>query len=325
MQPCPWFCSAGNALASTKGVFPFAVPALDPARMIALDLVYNPVSGSYSKEHLDALIAALEDEEFRVTPMPTSASGARLSGTAEIVCVHGGDGTLRDTVQAMGDQAGAVPLCIARAGTINLVARELGYSRKPRVFARALRQAWNRGESDWVHSPLYGLGDMPIVSCLSIGPDSNAVARVSGTLKKRIGRYAYIVAMLQQMRDWPRNPMAIRGETSAGETFECEAEAVIVSHGALYAGPFRLSPKAALSADSVELVTLERSTRLGTLALSLAAMLGLPVQRFAKAEIRSCRRISFDRCVTPVQVDGDHMPDCAFAIAPTGQVLRYVV
>lgn len=293
--------------------------------MTALDLVYNPVSGSFSQPHLDALVAALGREGFRVTPMPTSAAGAELSGTAEIICVHGGDGTLRDTVQALGDAAGAIPLCIARAGTINLVARELGYSRRPAVFARELRKAWERGEEGWVHSPLYRLGEMPIVSCLSIGPDSHAVARVSGTLKKRIGRYAYVVAMLEQMREWPRNPMTIRGETSEGIAFQCEAEAVIVSHGALYAGPFRLSPKAALAAESVELITLERSTRLGTIALSTAAMLGLPVERFANAEIRSCRRITFDRCVTPVQVDGDHMPDCAFAIAPSGIVLRYVV
>nr|WP_282098459.1 hypothetical protein [Qipengyuania vesicularis] len=166
---------------------------------------------------------------------------------------------------------------------------------------------------------------MPIVSCLSIGPDSHAVARVSGKLKKRIGRYAYVAAMMQQMREWPRQPMTVRGTTTDGMRFEEEAEAVIVSNAALYAGPFRLSPEAALNADSVELITVQHGTRLRIMALSLAAMLGLPVERFAKASVRSCRRVEFDRCVTPVQVDGDHMPDCAYAIAPAGIALRYVV
>ena len=293
--------------------------------MSALDLVYNPVSGSFSDSHLAALVAALENEGFAVTPMPTSADGARLSGSADIVCVHGGDGTLRDTVQALGARAGAMPLCVAPSGTINLVARELGYARDPARFASDLRAAWDRGEESWVISPLYRLGDMPIVSCLSIGPDSHAVARVSGRLKRRIGRYAYVVALVQQMRDWPRDPMTVRGELVSGESFEEEAEAAIVSHAALYAGPFRLSPQAALEADSVELITLRRSTRLGTFALGIAAMLGLPVQKFARAHVRSCRSIAFDRCVTPVQVDGDHMPDCAYAIAPSGLTLRYVV
>ena len=293
--------------------------------MTPLDLVYNPVSGSFSQAHLDALAAALGGEGFAVSLMPTTAEGAKLSGTAELVCVHGGDGTLRDTVQALGDRAGEVPLAVAPSGTINLVARELGYARKPSDFARQVAEGWAKGSGAWVHAPLYRLGDMPIVSCLSIGPDSHAVARVSGKLKKRIGRYAYVVAMVQQMREWPRNAMSVRGELASGEAFECEAEAAIVSGAALYAGPFQLSPEAALAADAVELITLERSTRLSTMLLSLAVMLRLPLDRFAKAQIRSCRRIEFDRCVTPVQVDGDHMPDCAYAIAPSGMTLRYVV
>ena len=293
--------------------------------MIALDLVYNPVSGSFSPAHLDKLVSALEAEGFAVSPMPTTAEGAQLSGEADLICVHGGDGTLRDVVRTLGDEAGSFPLCVAPSGTINLVARELDYSRKPARFARALRQAWDRGAKSWVEAPLYRLGDMPIVSCLSIGPDSHAVARVSGKLKKRIGRYAYVVAMMQQMREWPRAPMKVRGTTTSGEDFACEAEAVIVSNAALYAGPFRLSPEAALHADSVELITVGEGTRLRIMALSFAAMLGLPVERFAKATVRSCKRVEFDRCVTPVQVDGDHMPDCAYAIAPSGLSLRYVV
>ncbi len=293
--------------------------------MPVLDLVYNPVSGGFRPQRLAALVAALEEEGFEVRRQPSSASGIALSEKSDLVCVHGGDGTVRDTVQALGERAGEVPLCIAAAGTINLVARELGYAREPVRFARELRIAWERGPASWARSPLYRLGAMPIVSCLSIGPDSHAVARVSPALKRRVGRYAYVVAMMRQLREWPRNPMTVRGETVSGEGFECRAEAAIVSHGALYAGPFRLSPEAALEADSVELITLGKSTRVGTLRLALAALLGRSLARRGIAEIRTCRRIEFDRCVTPVQVDGDHMPDCAYAIAPSGLALRYVV
>ncbi len=290
-----------------------------------MDLVYNPYAGSFRERRLERLVEAFAAYGIEVRPMATTADGAQLSGEAELICVNGGDGTLRDTVQALGDDAGRVPLCIARAGTINLVARELGYPENPDKLARRIASAWERGPESRVRSPLYRLGEMPIVSCLSIGPDSHAVARVSGALKKRIGRYAYVVAIMRQMREWPRNAMHIRGELSDGTPFEVEAEAAIVSHGALYAGPFRLSPRAALEADSVELITLRRSTRIGTLALSGAAMLRLPIERLGIAEIRTCRRVEFDRCVTPVQVDGDHMPECAYAIAPSGLALSYVV
>jgi diacylglycerol kinase (ATP) len=293
--------------------------------MATIDLVYNPVAGSFSEKRLAELIRALGHHGFDVMPLPTTSEGAVLSGKADLVCVFGGDGTLRDTVQALGPSAGAVPICIARSGTVNLVARELGYPAQPDEFAARLAKAWARGPEGWVHSPLYKLGDMPIVSCLSIGPDSTAVAEVSGTLKRRIGRAAYAVALLRLLRNWPRNTMHITGILTDGEPFACEAEAAIVSHAALYAGPFRLSPRAALAVDSIELVTLRRSGRLGMLVFILAAILRLPLDRFGFAEIRSARRVAFDRCITPVQVDGDHMPDCAYAIEPSGMTLQYVV
>jgi len=293
--------------------------------MPRLDLVYNPFSGGFRQKRLDRLVAALVAQGFEVELLATQQDGAQLSGEADLICVHGGDGTLRDTVQALGGKAGDIPLCIARAGTINLVARELRYASQPERFARQLREAWQRGPQCWVRSPLYRLGDMPIVACVSIGPDSQAVARVSAPLKRRIGRMAYAAAILRQLSEWPRNEMTIRGELLDGRRFECQAEAVIVSHAALYAGPFQLSPKAALASDGVELITLRRATRLGMLAFTLAAVLRLPVDRFGFAEIRSARRISFDRCVTPVQVDGDHIPECAFAIGPSGTALQYVV
>lgn len=290
----------------------------------ALDLVYNPVSGSFDKAHLAALVAALEGVGFNVTALPTTVEGPQFSGAGEIICVHGGDGTLRDVVAALGSRAGDVPLCVAPSGTINLVARELGYPREPSDFAAKLARSWADGPDGWVHAPLFSLGDVPIVSCLSIGPDSHAVARVSGPLKKRIGRYAYVVAMMQQMHDWRRAVMQIRGVLADGERFECQAEAVIVSSAALYAGPFSLSDRAALAADSFELITVSKSTRSRTMALSLAAILRLPIARLRIADVRTVRRVEFDRCVTPVQVDGDHMPECAWAIGPSGLTLRYV-
>lgn len=294
-------------------------------RRMKMDLVYNPAAGNFRPARLEALFAAFSARGVAVTPVASRVDGAWLSGEADIVCVHGGDGTLRDTVQALGAKAGRVPLAIAPSGTINLVARELGYARDPERLAAQVLAAWERGPETWVRAPLYRLGEMPVVACLSIGPDSHAVAQVSGELKKRLGRYAYVVAIMRQLRRWPREMMAISGELADGTPFACEAEAAIVSHGALYAGPFRLSPRAGLAADSVELITLRRSTRLGTLALSTAAMLRLPLDRSGLAEIRTARRVVFDRCVSPVQVDGDHIPDCAFAIGPSGMTLRYVI
>lgn len=290
-----------------------------------LDLVYNPAAGTFRRSRLEALVAAFEQRGVEVTALATTPERARLSDFADLVCVHGGDGTLRDTVQALGNRAGEVPLCIAPSGTINLVAREIGYAREPRRFVEQVLAAWRRGPDGWLRAPLYKLGNLPVVSCLSIGPDSHAVARVSGALKRRIGRAAYAVALLQVMRRWPRETMTVTGELTDGTSFTCEAGAVIVSHGALFAGPFRLSPKAALAADSVELIVLNRHSRRWVMAFTAAALAGAPLDRLGLATFRSVHRIRFDRCVAPVQVDGDHISDSAFTVEPSGLTLGYVV
>ena len=293
--------------------------------MAKLDLIYNPVAGSFREKRLAAIMTALGREGFEVNPQPTRVDGIDISPDAKLVCVLGGDGTLRDCVQAMGERADELPLCIARSGTINLVARELGYNANPVKFARQLATAWARGPDGWLRSPLYRLGEVPIVSCLSVGPDSQAVARVAPALKQRIGRYAYVAAMLQQLRNWPRNVMAISGELASGERFACEAEAVIAARGAFYAGPFRLSPRAALAQDAIELITLRRATRTGMAAFSAAAMMGRDVERFDFVDIRTVRRVQLDRCVSPLQVDGDHLPGAEMAITRSEVMLRYIV
>ncbi|MGX7953264.1 diacylglycerol/lipid kinase family protein [Tsuneonella sp. HG249] len=290
-----------------------------------VDLVYNPAAGSYRAKRLADLRRALERKGAAVREVPSARNWDPANDPPDLVCVHGGDGTLRDAVQALGPMAGEIPLCIAPSGTINLVAREIGYPREPEALAELVFAAWARGPGSWLHAPLYTLGELPVVACLSIGPDSHAVADVSSALKRRIGRLAYGVAMMRLLRRWPQETMTVRGETTDGERFECEAGAVVASHGAHYAGSFRLSPRAALKADSVELIVLRRSSRWATLAFTAAALLRLPLDRLGLADIRSVRRVEFDRCVSPVQVDGDHIPDCAYAIGPSGLSLHYVV
>lgn len=293
--------------------------------MPTLDLVYNAHSGAFREELLLALVQAFMSQGFAIEKLETRADGIQLSGTADLICVLGGDGTLRDTIAAMVASGVSAPLCIARSGTINLVARELGYPTDPEEFAKTVARGWANGSAGWAGSPLYMLDGTPIASCLSLGPDSYAVARVSGRLKQRIGRFAYVAAMLKLLASWPRQSLQLSGELASGEAFTCEAEAVFVSRAAFYAGPFRLSPKAALGTDSVELISLPRASRLRVLAFALATMLSLPVERFGIAEIRSVRSVDGDNSPAPIQVDGDHMPGVRLSIQPGGQVIRYVV
>lgn len=290
---------------------------------IRLDLVYNPASGQFRRSRLDALAAALAEQGFAPRPIATRSDGVDLSADAQLVCIHGGDGTVRLAVAAMGARVGTVPLCIAPCGTINLIAREIGYDREPQAFASQLAEAWARGPACWPRSPLVTCQASPVMACLSLGPDSAAVAAVSPVLKARIGRLAYLVAAGGLLWHWPRRRFAVRAELADGSWLEEQVEAAFVARGKFYAGPFTLSPRARLDSALIELVVMPRAGRWRTAAFALAIMLGLPVERLGLARRHSVRSLEIAAEGVPMQIDGDTIPARALRVEHSGLTARF--
>lgn len=287
-------------------------------------LIYNPAAGSFRAARLDALLRAMQGAGFAVEAVPTSASGAHIPSGAQLVCVHGGDGTVRDCVQALGERIATTPICVAPSGTINLIARELGYPTNPARFAWMIAKAAERGSEGWMRSPLYSFSGIPIVACLSVGPDSAAVAALDPALKMRIGRYAYLAAGAGLWRNWPRGSISLTGELADGSPFEQQAGALFVSRAGLYAGPFRLSPRAGLASDALELVTMRQAGRRRTVAFGSAVALRLPTDRLKLAETRTVRRLSIEDSPVPIQIDGDRIDLQSGIVEPTGLSVTYL-
>ncbi|WP_114520451.1 diacylglycerol kinase family protein [Altererythrobacter sp. ZODW24] len=290
-----------------------------------LDLVYNPSSGGFRRAKLEQLVAALEHFDWAVTLIETRPDGVTLSSDCELVCVHGGDGALRQTVCGLGKRAGKIPICISPAGTINLVARELGYHADPDKFAVQVAAAWGKGPQRWLRSPLFTFDDMPVLACMSIGPDSVAVSGVSTSLKAKIGRYAYVISAMKMLARWPQDPMPVKAQDVDGRIFEMHGEAVFVARGKFYAGPFSLSPNSELSASTLELVVIERSTRLACLRFALAVMIGRDPAKLGLAKTFTVKWAEIGDGDLPTQVDGDQVTPVMGRIEPSGQVVRYCV
>lgn len=290
-----------------------------------LDLVYNPSSGGFRRAKLEQLVAAFEHFDWDVTLIETRPDGVTLSAGCELVCVHGGDGALRQTVRGLGKRAGKIPICISPAGTINLVARELGYHADPDKFAVQIAAAWGKGPQRWLRSPLFLFDNMPVLACMSIGPDSVAVSRISTSLKAKIGRYAYVFSALKMLAHWPQDPMPVKAQGVDGRIFEMQGEAVFVARGKFYAGPFSLSPRAQLGASTLELVVIERSTRLACLRFALAVMTGRDPAKLGLAKTFTVKWAEIGDGDLPTQVDGDQVPPVMGRICPSGQVVRYCV
>lgn len=290
-----------------------------------LALAYNPAAGSFSERRLDALARALENRGFDVTLLPTRTEGFLMPERVDLVCVHGGDGTVRVVARALGERIKDVALCIAPAGTVNLLARELGYHANPVRFAAQVRAAWDRGETSWRRSPMVTGRSDPLLACFSIGPDSAAVAAVSASLKARVGRLAYLVAALGQLRRWPRACFAVNAVLEDGASIQTRAEAAFVARGMYYAGPFRLSRGARLETDSFRLVLLERAGRRHSLAFAALVMMGISPARLGLARQYCVREVHIERCAVPPQVDGDALEVGPVDIRLAGPCVRYCV
>jgi diacylglycerol kinase (ATP) len=259
-------------------------------------IAFNPKSGSFSQSRLDNLGAAFADAGYApIFADSYSEDFAHTAADADLICVVGGDGSLRDIISRLGAQEVLPPISVYPAGTINLVAREAGYLRDANLFVQRVSQP---SQVRMHHYAI--LNDAPMLVCASVGPDSMAVASVSENLKRRIGRFAYLAAFGKLLWRWPRCEMRVLAD---GKAYQCEAAFVL--KGRFFAGPWQISQEADLTRPDFQLVLLPKARRRDYLRLILSAI-GL---NFLRSKSWICIRVAIAEIsgdeALPVQVDGD--------------------
>jgi diacylglycerol kinase (ATP) len=262
-----------------------------------VQLVVNPTAGAYRSTRVAALQAAFERAGAQVI---LSECGPGISFAidprADHVCSIGGDATVRHVALASAACGRSVPLSIYPTGTINLIHREARCSLVPDEYAeRVLRTATPRQHY------AVSLNETLFLACASVGPDSAAVAALSPSLKRRIGRLAYLVAFWRTLRRWPRHEIMLEAD---GRTIRCEA--FYVAKGRFFAGPWSFAPAARLHAPELHVVALTKVTRLRYLRFILAMLLRARIDRVPGALCFSCTELSArSDHPLPMQADGD--------------------
>jgi diacylglycerol kinase family enzyme len=262
---------------------------------LRIALVYNPRMAGHRLGRLAGLVRALEARGDRVSHHDSlTFDCARDAPGAELLCIGGGDGTVRMVVGRQSNLAALPPIAVFPVGTINLVARELGYPKSPRAFIARIEQ--DRA----VLSPLAELNGEAFVACLSVGVDALAVASLSEGLKARIGRLAYVEAMTRLLVKWPLHRLTVRTATEA-----FEAEALFVLRGRFYAGPWTLHPEAHLGHDALRVLALPRARRRDVVSLAARALGGMRAPHAGWRYLETdWIEVTSDQPV-PVQADGD--------------------
>lgn len=260
-----------------------------------IEIVYNPTSGGYSPARVRALQDAFERQGARVRLSPTGRDPIAIDRHADGLCVSGGDGTVRHAVQALHRAGRNIPVAIDPSGTVNLLSREIGEDNAPdRLAGRLLG-----GDRRLCHGVT--LNDTLFVACASVGPEAWAVEAVSTALKRRIGRFAYTVALLPRLRRWPRTRIRIEVD---GRSIACEA--FYVAKGRYYAGRWVLSPHAGLGEREMRLVILRTARRRDMVRFWARLAMHRPVGDLPFVEEIACTAFSADAArPLPVQADGD--------------------
>jgi diacylglycerol kinase family enzyme len=219
---------------------------------LKIALVYNPFSGGYRESVLSALETALRSAGHCVTRYDSlQISKSNSLPDAEAYCISGGDGTARLALSNPALQLSGVPICIHPTGTINLIARELAYPSEPKAMAARLQR---HGPTQSVH--LGTINDAAFLACVTVGPDSLAVAGVSTDLKRKIGRFAYVVSLFKILWHWPRPALTVTVDGA-----DHAAEAVFVAKARFYAGSWTIDHAATFTSNKFRILIMPRARR----------------------------------------------------------------
>ena len=255
-------------------------------------VIFNPVARGDKARHfrdwLDGVAA-----ECWLKPTQRAGDARRLAAAAvaenfELVIAAGGDGTVNEVVNGLGDapdgfvktRFGVLPL-----GTVNVFAREL-------KIPAHITDAWKmlqRGKEIQIDLPcaeFFADGKMErrfFIQMAGAGIDARAIELANWELKKKVGQLAYVVAGLRALAEnKPVISVNVDGQKISGEL-------VLVGNGKFYGGTLAIFPAADGTDGRLEICAVPRAN-FWTL---LRAVPGLLLQKRLPEKI--VRRLSAEK------------------------------
>ena len=265
-------------------------------------IVFNPTAGRRRANRLwrvlDVMSAngvRLELAETRHAGHATELARDAVKGGQRLVVAAGGDGTIAEVangVNGSGCRLGVIPL-----GTANVLAHELSLPFEPRAVAAAL--AFGRTREIWPGIATGPDGSRVFVQMLGAGFDAHVVQRLPPSLKRALGRNAYVLQGMREVVRYRFRPIRV---TVDGQ--ETQAGSVIVSKGHFYGGCFVLAPDATPTAPGFTVALFDRSGPFSALAFGAALPLNL-IPRMPGLRLLRAREIVLRSERVPMQTDGD--------------------
>ncbi|HQT45770.1 MAG: hypothetical protein B7X08_01530 [Acidocella sp. 20-63-7] len=287
-------------------------------------VIFNPIAGRRRAASLWRMLDLLVENGVMVEVAETQHAGhatelarnAALEGRAMVVAA-GGDGTIAEVAGGLlgGDTAlGIIPL-----GTANVLAKEYRLPTTPRAIANAL--AFRRTCLLWPGLARFSECEHLFVQMVGLGFDGAVVHGLRPTLKRLIGRGAYVWQSLWESLAYGFPPVRLRID---GKAFE--AASVVVSKGRLYGGPYLLAPNAKPTAPGFQVALFEHPGTLPALLTGASLPLGL-LPRCPGVRVVAASCIEFSDANAPIltQSDGDALMATPRSVVDAPSPIRLVV
>jgi diacylglycerol kinase (ATP) len=286
-------------------------------------LVYNARAGLALPRLLDGVLAALRGsgaEVFQLAARSAADATAQVATlaateTADAVLAAGGDGTFRAV--AAGAAGRTLPVGFVPLGTGNILAHEIGLTKRASDLARGLC-------NDPVIPVMGGVvNGAAFFLMVGAGFDGRIVGDLNYRAKRIAGRAAYSYPVTKAL-------------AAGAEAFDVdvdgrsfEASWAIVSNASRYGGSFTLTRDTQLGAARMIATIVEARTRRQLLTTSLALALGRladPATRPSYVKAMTANRVLIGhRAATHVEVDGDDAGLSPADVSAHGPVVHLIV
>ena len=276
-----------------------AFTSATPRRVL---VIHNPTAGRHKRRRLQEVVGRLEHLGCTVTCRETGQRGDAEGFAShaspdhyDAVVAAGGDGTVNEVLNGLGEGCGGMALGVIPLGTANVLACEIGLDPKDiDQIARTIAY----GPERLVHLGIANRRRFLLMA--GAGLDAHVVAGVSTALKRRTGKLAYVVESLKQAVGYDFPKLTIRADG-----VEYEGRMAVACKGRFYGGPFIAAPDGSLEAPKLDLCILPNSGVSGMLRYGLALPLG-KLSELPEVQVISARNIVITGPRgAPVQGDGD--------------------
>jgi diacylglycerol kinase (ATP) len=266
-----------------------------------ITIIFNPVAGNRRDALLHDTVTALVRRGFEVSVIGTTGPGnatdvakkAVNDGVTTIVAA-GGDGTINEVVS--GVVGSDIPVGIIPMGTANVLALEFRLPRRAKAIADVIAE----GATRRLH--IGRINGRRFLLMVGAGFDGQVVHAVDSAMKRRWGKYAFVLQGLRAVIGNPARKLSV----DADGTCYPAAWAVITNISS-YGGPYTLLPGADPGAKELTAILFQKAGRLPMCCNLIWIGLGIAVRSRSVNVVRamSFRLSSPEDAPVPVQIDGD--------------------